>query len=283
MKNPMQTSDVRINETAHSGDTVLDESRRWAAIVLLAVVVIGITAAAPSGLRRIDAFRIDHIEIYGAHYLTPEQVLAASHITKKASVFDNVETWRAALLAQPFIATATVRRRLPNTEVVRITETLPIAFARTPELRAIDALGRIMPADPTTVDMDLPIINSDARIDAHARVVDVATVRTAGVLGRLQELEPVLAPWVSEATPMRDGVRLSLRGPSNAEVLLPFDVDAAQLHELRVTLADLAAMPQTAAVNANDSAGTPGLARVTRIDVRYREQVVVSLHPIGIR
>ncbi len=82
---------------------------------------------------------------------------------------------------------------------------------------------------------------------------------------------------------MRDGVRLSLRGPSNAEVLLPFDVDAERLHELRVTLADLAAMPQTAAATANDSAATPGLARVTRIDARYREQVVVSLHPIGIR
>jgi hypothetical protein len=260
------------------------EVARWITVAVLALIVIGLTAAAPAGLRRIDAFRIDRVEIYGAHYMTAEQVLAASRITKKTSVFDDVERWRAALLSQPAIATATVRRKLPNTAVVRITETHPIAFARTPELRPIDAMGRILPADPTWVDMDLPIIASDARVDARSRVTDSATVRTAAVLGRLQELEPVLAPWVSEATPMRDGVRLSLRGPSNAEVLLPFDIDAARLRQLRVTIADLAALPADAiAATTSDTLAAPGLGLVTRIDVRYREQVVVSLHPTGTR
>jgi hypothetical protein len=136
--------------------------------------------------------------------------------------------------------------------------------------------------------MDLPIIATDARVDAHGQVLDSATLRSVAVLDRLQELEPVLAPWVSEATPLRDGVRLVLRGPANAEVLLPFDVDAARLRQLRVTLADLAGSPAavaSAAVAAvpTDTTATPGLGRVTRIDVRYREQVVVSLQSIGNR
>jgi hypothetical protein len=268
-----ESGKVEVTAVAHE----VNPAYRWITVCAIAMVVIVGTAAAPRGLRRIDTFRINRVEIYGAHYMTPEQVLAASHITKQTSVFDNVEQFRAALLSQPMIASASVRRRLPNTAVVRITETHPIAFARTPELRAIDQLGHVLPADPTAVDMDLPIIDSDARVDAHSRIIDEPTVRTANVLGLLQQLEPVLAPWVSEATPLKDGVKLSLRGPSSAEVLLPFDVDAERLRELRVTLADLAAAPPAA----DDTTATPGLGRVTRIDARYREQVVVSLHAQG--
>jgi hypothetical protein len=250
---------------------------RWIAVAGLAVVVTGLSAAAPSGLRRLPAFRIDRVEIHGAHFLTPAQVLAASGITRDASVFDDVAQWRSTLLAHPMIATATVRRRLPNTAVVRITETRPVAFARTPELRPVGAAGNLLPADPTTVDMDLPIIDSNARIDAQGHVLDAATLRTAAVLGRLQRLEPVLAPWVSEAAPLRDGVRLVLRGPANAEVLLPFDVDAQRLRQLRVTLADLAE------TNPSPAATGSGMTQVTRIDVRFREQVVVSLQTRGSR
>jgi hypothetical protein len=260
-------------------DRTAGPAARWVAIAVLGVSFVGITAAAPAGLRRIDAFRIDHVEIYGAHYMTAEQVLAASRITRRSSVFDDTDRWRNALLKHPLVATASVSRRLPNTAIVRITETHPVAFARSPELRPIDGRGRVLPADPTTVDMDLPVIDADARVDAHGQIIDAATIRTVAVLERLQNLEPVLAPWVSEATPMKDGVRLALRGPANAEVLVPFDVDAQRLRELRVTLADLAATPALAAVM--DTTATPGLRRVTRIDVRYREQVVVSLQSIG--
>ena len=265
----------------------MSDAKRWLLIAILAVTGVGLTAAAPAGLRRVDAFRIDRVEVIGAHYMTAEQVLAASRITKNASVFDDVERWRSALLRHPLVETATVQRRLPNTTVIRITETKPTAFARTPELRPIDSRGRVLPADPTYVDMDLPIIDADARVDARGQILNATIVQTAAVLSRLQELEPVLAPWVSEATPMKDGVKLSLRGPASAEVLLPFDVDAARLRKLRVTLADLAApnamLTATHTGAATDSLAPAGLDRVTRIDVRYREQVVVSLQTTGTR
>ncbi len=257
--------------------------KRWIAVACVAVVAVATTAAAPSALRRVEAFRIDRVEIAGAHYMTAEQVLAASRITRTASVFDDVEQWRTALLRHPLIATASVQRRLPNTTVIRITETRPVAFARTPELRPVDATGRILPADPTHVDMDLPVIAADARMDARGQVIDRSIVRTALVLSRLQELEPVLAPWVSEATPLSDGVRLVLRGPAHAEVLLPYDVDAARLRELRVTLADLATPSARTAAVATDSISTDGLGSVTRIDVRFKQQVVVSLQTTGTR
>ncbi|MEO5511363.1 MAG: FtsQ-type POTRA domain-containing protein [Longimicrobiales bacterium] len=284
-------SDEEYCMNAETNGMIDSDAKRWILVAILAIVGIGVTAAAPIGLRRVDAFRIDRVEVVGAHYMTAEQVLKASRITTEASVFDDVERWRTALLRHPLIATASVQRRLPNTTVIRITETKPVAFARTPELRPVDARGRVLPADPTMVDMDLPIIEGDARIDARGQIIDLAIARTAAVLGRLQELEPVLAPWVSEATPLKDGVRLSLRGPANAEVLLPFDIDQARLRELRVTLADLATpAAATAASGASPAIGgvaapvtNAGLRRVTRIDVRFREQVVVSLHTTGIQ
>jgi cell division protein FtsQ len=242
------------------------ESKRWIAVAVVTVAVICGALAAPAGLRRIDAFRIHRVVVTGAHFMTPQQVLEASRITRSASVFDDATQWRDALLKHPLVATASVQRRLPNTTLIAITETQPVAFARTPELRPIDGAGQVLPADPSRVDMDLPIIDAAARPDAAGQVRDSGIVRTARVLQRLQILEPVLSPWVSEALPLRDGVQLLLRGPATAQVLLPFDIDAKRLRELRVTLADLAAT---------------GLDQVLRIDARYREQVVVSLQQTG--
>jgi hypothetical protein len=280
MTDEMNDTAPRDTGAPHDTGAARNDAARWMAVAVIAVLVIAVTAAAPRGLRRMNVFRIDHVEIYGNHFMSAEQVLNASHITKYASVFDDVDQFRRALLAQPLIATATVERKLPNTAIVRITETHPVAFARTPELRPIDAMGRILPADPTAVDMDLPIITADTRVDAHSHAIDVETVRTAAVLGKLSALEPELAPWVSVATPMRDGVRLSLRGQSDAEVLLPFDIDADRLRELRVTIADLAA---GSATQSDTTTSTAGLAYVTRIDARYAQQVVVSLHSTGTR
>src|SRR4051812_45939071 len=79
---------VLVSAAAHEGPS---DIARWGIVAVLGVVVIGLTAAAPAGLRRIDAFHIDRVEIYGAHYMTAEQVLAATRITKQTSIFDDVE------------------------------------------------------------------------------------------------------------------------------------------------------------------------------------------------
>jgi hypothetical protein len=66
-------------------------------------------------------------------------------------------------------------------------------------------------------------------------------------------------------------VRLVLRDPAGAELLLPAEPDADRLHLLRLTLADVGSVR-------GDSTVLPAPPRLRRIDARFREQIVVALH-----
>jgi hypothetical protein len=83
------------------------------------------------------------------------------------------------------------------------------------------------------------------------------------VLAMLQQRDARLFSWVSEASDLKDGVRLELRSPLGGEVLVADNARAVRLTELQVALADLAARGE--------------LSQVKRIDARFHDQIVVSL------
>jgi hypothetical protein len=258
------------------------------AVLRIALVVVCATALilgavfAPLALRRIDAFSVQRVEIDGVRYLDGEAAVAASGITADSNVFDDPTAWRDALLRHPLVTEVRVTRQAPNTVRLHITESRPVAFARTPELRPIDERGYVLPADPAADGMDLPVIASYTRVSAAGRAADAQTLRLVAFLGTVNRLEPGLVGWISEIGPHGDAVRLVLRNAADAEVLVPAEPDADRLRELHFTLADLA-MPRYAASADTTDATTvrsaePELSRVMRIDGRYHDQIVVALH-----
>jgi cell division septal protein FtsQ len=245
-------------------------------IVLSAAVVLVISAAfTPLALRRFDGFRVQRLEVVGARYLTPEAAATASGITAAANIFDDPTPWIEGLLAHPLVIEASVERQLPGTVRLRIVESKPVALARTPELRAIDERGRVLPADPAAEGMDLPVLSVLTRVSASGHAADSATTRIAAFLGAVYRSEPALLGWISEIGAQRDAIRIVLRNAHDAEVLLPFDPTPARLRELQLTLSELSAPRLTA-----DTArvAPPELARVRRIDGRFTDQIVVALH-----
>jgi hypothetical protein len=259
-------------------------------LVLAVSTSLVITAAfAPLALRRFDGFRVQRVEVVGARYLTPEAAAAASGITTAASIFDDPTPWIDALLAHPLVVEAAVERRLPGTLRLHIIEAKPVALARTPELRAIDERGRVLPADPAAEGMDLPVLSVLTRVSATGHAADSATVRIAAFLGTVHRSEPSLLDWVSEVGVQRDAIRLVLRNASSAEVLLPAEPTPARLRELQLTLAELATPRLAVEARSSGSAmqtaqdttarmAPPELARVSRIDGRFTDQIVVALH-----
>lgn len=236
---------------------------RWLRVAVLALAVTGTAAAAPFALRRTDSFRVAHVEVRGTHYMSPQAVLEASGITKDATVFDDIGVWHARLLAHPMIAAVEIERRVPGTIVLHVTESEPIAYARTPELVAIDAQAHALPLDPASAALDLPVLGTVSRPASNGRFADRATLELARAIAAVRAFEPALAAWISEAAPARGGgVRLTLRGPTRAVALLPSPLTAERLRELRLTLADLAARGE--------------LRGTTRIEARYRDQIVVT-------
>lgn len=236
---------------------------RWLRVAVLALAATAMAAAAPYALRRTGSFRIDHVEVRGTHYMTPQAVLQASGIAKDATVFDDVATWRSRLLAHPMIADVEIERRVPGTIVLHVTESEPIAYARTPELVAIDAQAHALPLDPTSAALDLPVLGTVSRPASNGRFADHTTLELARAIAAVRAFEPALAGWISEAAPARgSGIRLTLRGPTRAVALLPSPLTAERLRELRLTLADLAARGE--------------LRGTIRIEARYSDQIVVT-------
>jgi cell division septal protein FtsQ len=237
---------------------------RWIVIGTLAVILTGTAAGAPKVLRRWDAFTVERVEVRGTRYLAAYDALVQSGITRSSNIFDDFGPWRDKLLAHPLVLGAEIERHLPHTIRVAITETEPVALARTPDLVPVDVRGRALPIDPAAVDLDVPLLAFEARPNADGVFADDATQDLVRVLAMLQRRDARLFSWVSEAAPVSDGVRLTLRSPAGAQALLPADARALRLAELQIALADLAARGE--------------LNRLERIDARFHDQIVVALN-----
>ncbi|HEY0305259.1 MAG TPA: FtsQ-type POTRA domain-containing protein [Longimicrobiales bacterium] len=237
---------------------------RWLLLACGACVVTSVAAGAPTLLRRMDAFKVQRVEIRGTRYLAPYDALVQTGITRTSNVFDEFQPWRDRLLRHPMVLAADVERELPNTIKVSITEAEPIALARTPALRPVDARARALPIDPSAIDLDLPLLTRAARPDANGYFSDAQTRDAIAVLNMLRHRDARLYSWISEVAPAgNQGLLLHLRQPAGAKALVADDPRALRLRELEVTLSDLSARGE--------------LSQLKRIDARFRDQIVVTL------
>jgi hypothetical protein len=255
---------------------------RIAGVLVLAAAAVAGALNAELLLRRLDAFSVQQVEVEGVRLLAAEAAVAAAGITAASNLCDDEALWLESVLRHPLVRHAEIERRLPGTVRLIVREARPVAFARTPELRAVDEHGRVLPVDPAMEGLDLPVLLMLSRVSAEGRAADEATRRAAVFLGTALRHEPGLLGWISEVGVPADGIRLVLRSGADAEVLVPAEPAPERLRELHLTLAELAT-PRFAALPADSSAAAarstaPELSRVKRIDGRYQDQIVVALH-----
>lgn len=240
-------------------------------------LVLAAAAAAPRALRHVDRFNVRRVEVRGTRYLVPIDAVRASGITRRSNLFDDLGPWKEALEHHPLIAAVRIDRVLPTTLRLVVTETQPIALLAEGEgetegavagavsLRAVAADGRILPIDLTAADLDLPVVSAPATAPKDGFVEDEETLGTLRLLERLRRTEPAIYDWISAATPLGagGGVSIRLREPAGAEALLSSDPLHLQLQELKIALADLTARHE--------------IARLVRVDARFREQIVTRI------
>lgn len=242
---------------------------RWVAVTLIAGTATVAAAAAPRYLRDMDSFRVERVEVLGTRFLPPDQALSASGITSQSSVFDDPAPWRAALLKRTLVRDVKIERELPSTLRITITEAEPIALVPTPELRAVDARGKVLPIDLVHAGLDVPVLAHLTGVAAGGVVSNPGTLLMVQELNRIRAAEPALVARISELRLAAGGFRLVLRQPIGGEALISADADATRLREIELAFADLAARNE--------------LGRLRRIDGRFHEQVVVALNtPDGI-
>ena len=219
---------------------------------LLAVLLICIVVTAPrwgrATLHRLTYFHVRSIEIRGARYLQPSDVVARLRVDTLRSLFDEVASLEARLRTHPQIASVQITRRPPGTLIVSITENLPVALVPSGDgLQPYDSAGRALPIDPSRTALDLPILTA-------------ADPQILHLLGAIRRLQSRLFDRISKVE--RDGpndvifvlvsplrIRTSLGvAPDRLQDIFPVESDLDRRHE-----------------------------QAAELDLRYRDQVIVRL------
>lgn len=170
--------------------------------------------------------RVEKISVRGNERLSKEEVLSTlSGLVGESLVWTDLEVWRQRLLKTSWIRDVAMRRMLPSTVEVVVSERMPVAVGRVHgELYLVDETGVIIDRyGPEHADFDLPI-------------VDGLTVQTTGDGSTLDPARAALAARVIGALNVKPqiGSRLSqvdVTDPHNASVILNGDTAVIRLGE----------------------------------------------------
>lgn len=236
-------------------------------LFLLAIVIVPIAASSvwwgPALLRRAPWTTVRRVEVVGTIYVAPDAVLDAAGIGPRASVFDDFRAAEARIARNALIRSARISPRGLRTVRIEVEEWVPVALAPTPELKPVMGDGTVLPIDPASTRVDLPVLSVPVEVK-DGRIVEGEGLRVLRAFARVHERDPGLAAVVSEIRRASGGgIALGLvESQEAAEVLLPSDLDETVLRRVRATLADLRRRRWTA----------------QRLEARFTGQVVVQLN-----
>jgi cell division protein FtsQ len=219
-------------------------------LTLAAVALLLIVAApfwAPLLLRRLAFFRVRSVEIIGARYVPVTEVLKRLAVDTTASVWEPTAPLERRVFVHPQVRTVSVRRKLPGTLVVTITEHAPVALVPGGAgFQAYDARGVALPMDLTRTPVDVPVVPQ--RDVGIFRLLGAVRVELPTFFARVSQVRPVGA----------DELVLDL---AELPVRTMRDVTVDQLGEIAPVENDLARRQ----------------LRAAELDLRYRDQVIARL------
>jgi len=176
--------------------------RQGGQAAVIAAILIYVVYRAVSFVIDADAFTVTRIDVSGNEHLSRGEVVARlDGLLGSNMVTVDLDTWRQKLLSSSWVADASIRRVLPGTVAVSISEGQPMGIGRIgDELDLIDDRGSIIGEfGPSFAQLDLPVIDGltarggdskidEARADLAARVL--ASLRTRAELAkRVSEID----------------------------------------------------------------------------------------------
>ena len=217
------------------------------ATIVTVIVVGSVPWWAPRALAALSFFRLRRVEVLGARFVAPGELVRLLGVDTSTSVWTDTRELERRVASHPQVRSVEIDRVMPGSLVLRVTEHIPVAFIPSSQgMRAVDARGRVLPIDPSRVRVDLPIV---PRADTMLlRVLDEIRIRAPALYERISELR----------RSGRDEIVLRL---TSVRVLATTSLTAARLAEILPVERDLARRS----------------ARVTELDLRYRDQVIARV------
>ena len=221
---------------------------RWQVVAraVLALVVLMSPLWGRAGLQQLRFFNVRTVRVEGVRYLDPSVLIARLRIDTTVSLFADADVWIARVNGHPQVDSVRVRRDLPGTLVLQVSERLPVVLVPSADgLVALDADGRRLPVEPDRMPMDLPVVTTrDLRLLA---MLDTVRRNTPALFGALSDVR-------------RDRGELRLR-VTGVEVRAPLSLGAARLADIVPVTDDLARRR----------------VRVAELDLRYRDQIIARM------
>lgn len=180
----------------------LSAIRTTLGVLLVASSSVGVAWAARRHVMSSARFAIAEVQVVGSERRPSDAVVAESGLTVGANVFAaDLDAARARILADPWIAEATLARRLPGTVLVQVTERKPAALVALGDLWIATPDGepfkKLDPGDP----IDLPVVtglrpetlaeDKEGATRKVRRAIDLAAEYEHGALARRMPLQEV--------------------------------------------------------------------------------------------
>ena len=170
-----------------------------------------------------SALAIDRFEIRGNERLSTGEVLAlVAGLQGENILTADLEAWRRRLMRSPWVKDAALRKVVPSTIVVVVSERMPVALGRVSgRLYLVDGRGTFIDEyGPQHTEFDLPIIDGLASAESDGRpTIDSRRAQLAVRLIEDVSRIPRLARRISQ---------IDVRAPYDAVIIL--DGDPALLH-----------------------------------------------------
>ena len=206
--------------------------RYWRALLPLAkYLVLGVVAAlalywATTAVAQARVLQINRIMVHGNQRLSEGEILGLLNGLRGDNlVSTDLEQWRTRLLASPWVREASLRRSLPATVDVVISEREPLGIGRVDgALYLIDERGMVIDEyGPEYAEFDLPIV------DGLRRTVDVESEDE----WRAQLASHILTELRTKPDVARQVSQIDVSDPHNAAVMLNGDPAVVYVGEER--------------------------------------------------
>jgi len=196
---------------------------RYGLVALVASLAVyrGVQVSANAHL-----LEVNRIVVHGNERLSKGEVLAVlSGLRGESLLWTDLDAWRRRLLSSPWVRDAALRRSLPATVDVVVSERQPIGIGRINggDMYLVDERGVIIDQyGPQYADLDLPIIDGLAAVNQDGSLTDERRADLAARLMTALRAKPQVARRVSQ---------IDVTDLHNAAVILSGDPAVIQLGE----------------------------------------------------
>jgi cell division protein FtsQ len=207
--------------------------------------------------------RVERIVVRGNLRLSKGEVLAVLNgLRGESLVWTDLDRWRRRLMASPWVRDAALRRSLPSTVEVVVSERQPIGIGRiNGDTYLVDERGAVIDQyGPQYAELDLPIVDGlSASPDSSGSMIDEARADLAARVIGAMKTQPKIARRLSQ---------VDVSDRHNAAVILSGDRAVIQLGEERF-LARLQAYLELA------PALRERVADIDYVDLRFDDRIYV--------